>query len=113
MRLTKQLLTLLLLSAFIFYIFYSLLRDIKPENLMFRRPRPTIAVPSSREMKDCSPGSLASTTDSIFNDKKNETVNFRQVTSLECSQSMTLEELSLQFELAVIDFDTCKMIDMP
>lgn len=79
-------------------------RDVKPENLMFRRARPQFDHTSS-------PSSLASTTDSLAEQKRRGKT--RPMTSLECSQSMSVEELQKQFELAIIDFDTCKMIDIP
>lgn len=94
---------------------------------MFRRARPTVPFETdtnNASRRSSSPGSLASTTDSIAVEKlgkkqaereplSNSSNNVRLMTSLECSQSMSLGELRLQFELAIIDFDTCKMIDVP
>lgn len=87
---------------------------------MFRRARPSVPSDSSRTATPGSTtGSLASTTDSLAdrsnsgNGKVGRESRERPMTSLECSQNMSLEELRLQFELAVIDFDTCKMTDVP
>lgn len=98
--------------------------DVKPENLMFRRARPlapssfSSSSPNSSSLRSLTPGSLASTTDTlpILDDRlshQSKSNKPRYLTSLECSQLMSLEELRVQFELAIIDFDTCKMTDIP
>lgn len=81
-------------------------RDVKPENLMFRRARPTLRVDQPSDQTTSL--SVASTASSLAS-----AAAPRPMSSLECSQTMPLDELSRLFELAMIDFDTCKMTDVP
>jgi serine/threonine protein kinase len=57
--------------------------DIKPENIMLRHPR------VSWVEKDA------------------------YLSSLDCYHVMTPKQLALYYELALIDFDTCQMTDIP
>lgn len=76
-------------------------RDIKPENLMFRRSRE----PQIKENVIAESGYSSSF--------KKVSRHRPRMSCLDYSRQLPAEQLGRHFELALIDFDTCKMTDIP